>query len=54
MNDDGRRVPDALRHQRIEPLVPPRPSHRLGCHSPRVPDRAAMNAILLVLRTGMQ
>ena len=28
--------------------------HPLGCHNPRVPDRDAMNAILLVLRTGMQ
>ena len=31
-----------------------RPVHPLGCHNPRVPDRDAMNAILLVLRTGMQ
>ena len=30
------------------------PSHPLGCHTPRVPDRDAMDAILLVLRTGMQ
>jgi transposase len=37
-----------------EPLLPPRPSHPLGCHNPRVPDRDAMNAILLVLRTGVQ
>ena len=26
--------------------------HPLGCHSPRVPDRAAMDAIFFVLRTG--
>lgn len=39
---------------KIEPLLPPRPEHPLGCHNPRVPDRAAMEAILLVLRTGMQ
>ena len=51
--DDGWRIPDAV-WQRIEPLLPPRPSHPLGCHNPRVPDRDAMNAILLVLRTGMQ
>jgi transposase len=38
----------------MEPLLPPRPSHPLACHNPRVPDRDAMNAILLVLRTGMQ
>ena len=31
-----------------------RPSHPLGCHNPRVADRDAMDAILLVLRTGMQ
>jgi putative transposase len=51
--DDGWRVPDWL-WERIEPLLPERPPHPLGCHNPRVPDRAAMNAILLVLRTGMQ
>ena len=51
--DDGWRIPDAL-WERIEPLLPERPAHPLGCHNPRVPDRAAMNAILLVLRTGMQ
>lgn len=39
---------------KMEPLLPPRPEHPLGCHNPRVPDRAAMEAILLVLRTGMQ
>src|SRR4029079_12929813 len=38
----------------MEPLLPPRPVHPLGCHNPRVPDRDAMNAILLVLRTGME
>lgn len=26
----------------------------VGCHRPRVPNRTAMDAILLVLRTGMQ
>ena len=51
--DDGWRTPDWL-WQRIEPLLPERPTHPLGCHNPRVPDRAAMDAILLVLRTGMQ
>ena len=51
--DDGWRMPDWL-WERIEPLLPPRPSHPLGCHNPRVADRDAMNAILLVLRTGMQ
>jgi transposase len=51
--DDGWRIPDET-WERMEPLLPPRPSHPLGCHNPRVPDRDAMNAILLVLRTGMQ
>ena len=51
--DDGWRIPDWL-WQRMEPLLPPPPSHPLGCHRPRVPNREAMNAILLVARTGMQ
>lgn len=51
--DDGWRVPDWL-WERIEPLLPPSPPHPLGCHRPRVPNRDAMDAILLVLRTGMQ
>jgi putative transposase len=38
----------------MEGLLPARPVHPLGCHNPRVPDRDAMDAILLVLRTGMQ
>ena len=49
--DDGWRIPDWLWAQ-IEPLLPARPSHPLGCHRARVPDRAAMNAIFFVLRTG--
>jgi putative transposase len=52
-SDDGWRIPDWL-WERIMPLLPPGPPHPLGCHRPRVPDRAAMNAIFLVLRTGMQ
>ena len=51
--DDGWRLPDWL-WQRIEPLLSALPSHPLGCHRPRVPDRDAMDAILLVLRTGPQ
>jgi len=51
--DDHWRMPDWL-WERIEPLLPERPSHPLGCHRPRVPDRDAMDSILLVLRTGMQ
>ena len=53
VKDDRWRMPDALWRQ-IEPLLPPRPKHPLGCHNPRVPDRDAMNAILFVLRTGCQ
>jgi putative transposase len=52
-SDDGWRVPDWL-WELIAPLLPPAPRHPLGCHRPRVPDRSAMDAILLVLRTGMQ
>jgi hypothetical protein len=51
VRDDGWRLPDAL-WARMEPLLPPRPKHPLGCHNPRVPDRAAMDAIFFVLRTG--
>jgi transposase len=51
--DDGWRIPDWL-WAKMEPLLPGRPSHPLGCHNPRVPDRSALDAILLVLRTGMQ
>ena len=53
VEDDGWRIPDRV-WARMEPLLPARPAHPLGCHNPRVPDRDAMNAILLVLRTGMQ
>lgn len=53
VKDDGWRMPDWLWEQ-IEPILPERPLHPLGCHNPRVPDRDAMDAILLVLRTGMQ
>ncbi len=51
--DDGWRLPDEL-WTKIAALLPERPEHPLGCHNPRVPDRSAMDAILLVLRTGMQ
>src|SRR3954464_6075570 len=51
--DDPWRIPDALWH-RIEPLLPPRPAHPLGCHNPRVGDRRAMDAIFFGLRTGCQ
>jgi putative transposase len=51
--DDGWRMPDWL-WERIEPLLPPPPAHPLGCHRRGVPKRRVMDAILLVLRTGMQ
>jgi transposase len=51
--DDGWRIPDWL-WERIESLLPAPPAHPLGCHRPRVPNRAAMGAIFLVLGTGMQ
>ena len=53
VRDDGWRLPDEL-WARMAPLLPPRPAHPLGCHNPRVPDRAAMDAIFFVLRTGCQ
>src|SRR3989442_11313391 len=53
MRDDGWRIPDEVWAE-MEPLLPPRREHPLGCHNPRVPDRDAMNAILFVLRTGCQ
>lgn len=51
--DDGWRLPDEIWEQ-MEPLLPPRKPHPLGCHNPRVADRSAMNAIFFVLRTGAQ
>lgn len=47
------RIPDEL-WKRIEPLLPPRKPHPLGCHRCRVDDRKAMDAIFFVLRTGCQ
>lgn len=55
VKDDGWRLSDVW-WSKIEALLPvhkPRP-HPLGCHRPRVEDRAAMNAIMFVLRTGCQ
>ena len=51
--DDHWRLPDEIWGQ-MEPLLPCRKPHPLGCHNPRVSDRAAMDAILFVLRTGCQ
>jgi len=51
--DDGWRISDTWWEQ-VEALLPPRKPHPLGCHNPRVSDRSAMDAILFVLRTGMQ
>jgi transposase len=53
VRDDGWRIPDALWAE-MEPLLPPRKAHPLGCHNPRVNDRRAMDAIFFVLRTGCQ
>ena len=53
LDDDGWRISDDL-WAAMAPLLPSRKPHPLGCHNPRVPDRNAMNAILLVLRTGCQ
>ena len=51
--DDGWRLPDEV-WQQMQPLLPARKPHPLGCHNPRVSDRAAMNACFFVLRTGAQ
>lgn len=53
VKDDGRRIPDWL-WERMEPLLLPPPVYPLGCHRPQVANRDATDAILLVLRTGMQ
>ncbi len=40
---------------RLAPLLPlHQPTHPLGCHRQRVPDRAVLNGIFFVLRTGCQ
>lgn len=52
--DWSRRMMDGALWNKMEPLLPLRNPHPLGCHNPRVPDRNAMNAILFVLRTGCQ
>ena len=52
-HDDGWRLSDAM-WARMARLIPPPKPHPLGCHLPRIPDRVAMDAILLLLRTGMQ
>lgn len=47
-------MPDALWAE-IEPFIPKtRDKHPLGCHRPRVPNRAAMDGIFFVLKTGCQ
>ena len=51
VRDAQGRIPDVL-GERIEPLLPPRPPHRLRGHNPRVPDRKARVAIVFVRRTG--
>jgi hypothetical protein len=40
-SDEGWWMPDWLL-ERVEPLLPARPAHPLGCHRPRVPDRTAI------------
>jgi putative transposase len=51
--DDDWRMPDWL-WERIGPLLPAAPAHPLGTHRRGLPKRQVMDAILLVLRTGMQ
>lgn len=48
------RMPDAL-WDRFAPLIPkPVDNHPLGCHRKRVDNRAALDGIFFVLRTGCQ
>lgn len=51
--DDGWRLSDEF-WVRMERLLPAAKPHPLGCHRPRVGNRLAMDAIFLLLRTGMQ
>ena len=51
VRDDGWRLANDL-WAKMEPLLALRPPHPLGCHNPRVAERAAMDAIFLVLRTA--
>ena len=51
MRGDHWQIPDEL-WARMQRLLPKPPPHPMGGHRPRVPDRAAMQAILFVLRTG--
>lgn len=50
--DDKWRIPDEL-WEHIEPLLPPDKPHPKGGRPP-MPNRAAMDAIFYVLRTGCQ
>ena len=36
----------------IEHLIPPPPSHPLGCHRPRTPNRVVFRGLLIRLVTG--
>jgi putative transposase len=38
--------------ERVQPLIPPAPSHTKGGR-PRLPDRQAFEAMVYVLRTGI-
>jgi hypothetical protein len=49
--EDGWRLCDEL-WNRMTPLLPTPSPHPLGCRRPRIPNRIAMDAILLVLRTS--
>lgn len=50
----GWRIPEQL-WAKIQPRLPKHHKpHPLGCHRKRVDDRAAMDAIFFVLRTGCQ
>ena len=51
-HNDEWRLPDEMWDQ-IEPLLPPRKPHPLGCHRPRVSDRKAMDAMVVCTAHGL-
>jgi hypothetical protein len=52
LKDDGWRIPDEL-WEKMEPLLPPRPKHPLGCHNPRVSPPASLGTTFTGI-TGYQ
>jgi len=51
VRDDGWRLPDDL-WVKMEPLLPPRPKHKLGCHNPRG-KRCGVGTLRFALRSKL-